>query len=460
MMSLAVQGSSYDQLSTLTVLSFSVGVITLCGFGLRMGILTAGKRTNPWKERGKGVVQILASAAFLILFLAPLAWWLLPPDSPVGSFLVFLAAGLVVACLVTDRFVKLVTNFDSRGSAEISLKLLMLRASSAHLKHFRSTLQLFTIWLMPDGFRDVRPLKLLRLPFRNGFKAFGAFYCATLLMAVVMLVTQVGTGQSTDNQVLRTWSVFWVLMFAVSLTPCTALAWLVLKYLADMGAIQCRVKLSTSLSIMANWVSIGGILGLLTGALSFLPLRFVARDGFKDQEPIPLSLLADLSLAGAVAGFVAAHFAVLFATTAQMRNRLVGVVLPIFTMSALAFLCSWAGINPAANSRYSLTLLRESTVVPSDASALENLGIVDWKVLLVLGAESMSGVFPAAGTFALIVTVIAIVVGLLMLIVTFRSSQLRLQWQAERPSQLPGPVSIDSKSEASSARSLTRSTTD
>ncbi|MDQ0826884.1 hypothetical protein QFZ60_003057 [Arthrobacter sp. B2I5] len=296
---------------------------------------------------------------------------------------------------------------------------------------------------MPDGFKDVRPSKLLKLPLSSGSKTLGAVYFIGPLLAIVMLVTQVGTGQSVGNQVLRTWSVFWVLMFAVSLTPCTTLAWFALKYLAATEAIKCSIKLSSTLTIMANWVSVGGVLGLLTGALSFLPLRFVANGGTANQEPIPLSLLADLSLGGAVAGFVAAHFAVLFASTAQMRNRLVAVILPILTMSVLACLCSFAGINPAANSDYSLNLLRESTTLPSDASELEDLGTIDWKVLLVLGAESMKGAFPGPGAFPLIVTLIAVAAGIVTLIFKFRSS-LALEWKAEKRTQLPGRVEATS----------------
>lgn len=386
----------------------------------------ARKSTLDWSERGKGLVRFLASAAFFILLLTPCAWWLFPSSPGVADVFVFVAVALVAASLVLERVVKVLLPLHRPGLAGTSLKSTILAALSVQRTRLRSTLQSFRTWLMPDGFKDVKPSKLLRLPFRSEFKAFGTFYCFVLLIAIVMLVTQVGTGQSIGNQVIRTWAVFWVLMFAVSLTPCTALGWMCLKYLAATGTIQCSVKMSRSLSILANWVSIGGILGLLTGALSFVPLRFITSDVFKNQEPIPLSLLADLSLAGAVAGFVAAHFAVLFSATAQLRNRLVAVMLPVLTISTLACLCAWAGINPAANADYSLDLLRGSTVVPSDAAQMENLGTVDWKVLLVMGADSMRGVFPRGGAFALIVFLTALSVAMATLLLSFRSSSKTL----------------------------------
>ena len=51
-------------------------------------------------------------------------------------------------------------------------------------------------------------------------------------------------------------------------------------------------------------------------------------------EPVSLSLLADLSLAGAVGGFIAAHYGVIFACTARMKNRLAALSLPVLSIAA------------------------------------------------------------------------------------------------------------------------------
>ena len=49
------------------------------------------------------------------------------------------------------------------------------------------------------------------------------------------------------------------------------LTWVALKYAAEAGAIQCRITLRSSLSIVATWVSTGGVIGLLRELFRFCP---------------------------------------------------------------------------------------------------------------------------------------------------------------------------------------------
>ena len=325
-----------------------------------------------------------------------------------------LLVGIIAAHIATEVMVKFAAAFDDPELIGVSFRRLLAYAVSSRVSVFRRAAELLKEKLLPDGFRDLQPWNLTKPLFKSEYRAIGALCLCICLLAVMSLMTLVGTGQGALTQIVRIWSVFWVLMVAVSMTPSCTLSWLVLKYAAATGAIQCRIRLRSSLSIVANWVSIGGVIGLLTGALSFVPLRFMATSGV-GQEPISLSLLADLSLAGAVGGFIAAHFAVVFACTASMKNRLAALSLPVLAISVFTTMASLAGINPAGNADYSLALMRKSVVLPSDLGDLEFLAKADWKTVLALSEESMSEAFPGPAAFAVAVAGAAAFVALVML---------------------------------------------
>lgn len=234
------------------------------------------------------------------------------------------------------------------------------------------------------------------------------------VFSFLCVVALLGGGQGFSAKVIQTLSVFWVLMFAVSLTPPFALAWLALKYVSMTGAIETTVSLGALLSTLAHWVSIGGVVGLLTATISFVPLRFMQVEWLR-QDPISLSILADLSLAGAVVGYIAGHFWVLFMCTASMTNRLAAVGLPGLTVSMFTAVTSIIGINPASNASFALDAIRASTVLPADGKDLQALAAVDWKLLLAASEGSLRGGFPGSTTFAVTVAVCALGVAIAML---------------------------------------------
>ncbi|QHK21863.1 hypothetical protein GU243_21805 [Pseudarthrobacter psychrotolerans] len=369
-----------------------LGLLVFFMFCIRGVARNVRHRSELWTNRLRGISRAFLGIAICSLFLGPLSWTTLPEEIlPEHDWTIICLAAIFLAFLVIhiagEGAAKFLEPYDRPELIGLPLKSLLARALSSGLSDFKQAMELLKQRLLPDGFRDLRPRKLGSLPFRNEYTAFGVLYLALGVLSATSLFTLIGTGESALTQIVRTWSVFWVLMFAVSLTPSFTLAWLALKHASATGAIQCRITLRSSLLIVANWVSIGGVIGLLTGALSFLPLRFMAKSGV-EQEPISLSILADLSLAGAVGGFIAAHFGVIFACTATMKNRLAALSLPVLTISAFTTGASLAGINPAANADYALALIRKSVVLPKDPVELAVQATTDWKTLLALGRKA------------------------------------------------------------------------
>ncbi|QCO97362.1 hypothetical protein FCN77_06065 [Arthrobacter sp. 24S4-2] len=401
---------------------FYAAALAFFGYGVRRAGQVARDRSQLWTRRLNGISHVFLGIAFCTLFVIPLIWTVFPEtDNWAITYMGLLLVGIIAAHIATEVMVKFAAAFDHPELIGVSFRKLLAYAVSSWVSVFRRAAELLKEKLLPDGFRDLQPWNLTKPLFKSEYRAIGALCLCICLLAVMSLLTLVGTGQGALTQIVRVWSVFWVLMVAVSMTPSFTLSWLVLKYAAATGAIQCRIRLRSSLSIVANWVSIGGVIGLLTGALSFLPLRFMATSGV-GQEPVSLSLLADLSLAGAVGGFIAAHFAVVFACTASMKNRLAALSLPVLTISVFTTMASLAGINPAGNADYSLALMRKSVVLPSDLGDLELLAKADWKTVLALSEESMSEAFPGPAAFAVAVAGAAVFVALLMLGRHVRSS--------------------------------------
>jgi hypothetical protein len=394
---------------------FYVGMLALFGHRIRQLVRLGRDRSAQWTQRLRGISNASLGVASCTLFLVPLIWIVFPEDvywPTVGLSIVILGIILVhVGAEVTGR---LVAAHDAAEFVGTPLKSFLAHALCARLSELKRATVLLKSRLLPDGFRDVQPRKLAKLPFKGEYRALGALSLLVAVLAVMSALSLLGTGQGTLTQVIRTWSVFWVLMVAVSMTPPFALSWLALKYAAATGAIECELTLRALLSTVANWVSVGGVIGLLAGSLSFLPLRFMAESEVS-QSPISLSILADLSLAGAVGGFVGAHFAVVFACTAAMKNRVAALILPVLTVSVFTFATSSAGSNPAANAEYSLALIRKSVVVPKYANDLELLANVDWKTVLVLSEESMRGAFPGPALFAGVMACATLFVALLIL---------------------------------------------
>ena len=401
---------------------FYAAVAALFGYGIRRAGQRAGDGSQLWSRRIKGISYAFLDAALCSLFLIPLVWTVFPEsDSWATLVIASLILGSIAVHIAAEVAVKFAAAFDHPDLIGVPLRRLLAHALSSRVSELQRARELLRQRLLPDGFRDLQLRKLTNPLFKSEYRAFGMLYIGTCFVGVMCLFTLLGTGQGALTQVVRTWSVFWVLMIAVSMTPPFMLSWLALKYAAATGAIQCTITLRSSLSIVSKWVSIGGVIGLLTGALSFLPLRFIGRSGV-GQEPISLSVLADLSLAGAVGGFIAAHFAVIFACTSSLKNRLAALSLPVLTTSVFTTLASLVGINPAANADYSLALIRKAVGSSRDPGNLELLAKADWKTVLALSEDSMRAAFPGSISFAIAVAGVAFLVGGLMLGQHIRSS--------------------------------------
>ena len=380
-------------------------------------------RSQPWTRRLNAISHALLGLVLCTLFATAMIWTMFPESASWASTtaVLFILCIIAPSLITVDVMVKFAEAFDHSELVGTPLKMLLALAMSARLSEVKRASVVLKQKLLPDGFRDLQPSKLMKPLFKSEYRALGVFYLGAGGLGGMCLLTVLGTGQGALTQIFRTWAVFWVLMVALSMTLPFTLAWVALKYAAATGAIQCRITVRSSLSIVANWVSIGGVIGLLSGALSLLPLRFMAGRGL-GQEPVSLSILADLSLAGAVGGFIAAHFGVVFACTASMKNRLAALSLPVLAIAAFTTPASLLGMNPAANADYSLAMIRKSVIAPTELRDLDHLAQADWKTVLDLSEEAMRGAFPGPASFAVAVIAVALVVALLMLGRYVRSS--------------------------------------
>ncbi|MFF2245875.1 hypothetical protein ACFVTM_17025 [Arthrobacter sp. NPDC058130] len=402
---------------------FCIATLALFGYGVRKEMQRVRDRSQPWTRRLNAISQVLLGLVLCTLFATPMICTMFPDSASWAST----TAVLFILCIIApflftvDVMVKFAKAFDHSELVGTKLKLLLALAMSSRLSEVKRASVVLKQRLLPDGFRDLHPSKLMKPLFKSEYRALGMFYLCAGGLGVMSLLTVLVTGQGAPTQIFRTWAVFWVLMVALSMTLPFTLAWVALKYAAATGAIQCRITVRSSLSIVANWVSIGGVIGLLSGSLSLLPLRFMAGRGL-GQEPVSLSILADLSLAGAVGGFIAAHFGAIFACTTSMKNRLASLSLPVLAIAAFTTPASLLGMNPAANADYSLAVIRKSVIQPTDLRDLDHLAQADWKTVLTLSEEGMRGAFPGPASFAVAVVAVALVVALLMLGRHVRSS--------------------------------------
>ncbi len=402
---------------------FCVAMLALFGYGVWKEMQRVRDRSQPWTRRLNAISQALLGLALCTLFATSMIWTMFPESASWASTtaVLFILCIIAPSLITVDVMVKFAEAFDHSELVGTPLKMFLALAMSARLSEVKRASVVLKQKLLPDGFRDLQPSKLMKPLFKSEYRALGVFYLCAGGLGVMSLLTVLGTGQGALTQIFRTWAVFWVLMVALSMTLPFTLASVALKYAAATGAIQCRITVRSSLSIVANWVSIGGVIGLLSGALSLLPLRFMAGRGL-GQEPVSLSILADLSLAGAVGGFIAAHFGVIFACTASMKNRLAALSLPVLAIAAFTTPASLLGMNPAANSDYSLAVISKSGVLPTEMRDLDHLARADWKTVLALSEEGMRGAFPGPASFAVAVIAVALVVAFPMLGRHVRSS--------------------------------------
>ena len=188
-------------------------------------------RSQPWTRRLNAISHALLGLVLCTLFATAMIWTMFPESASWASTtaVLFILCIIAPSLITVDVMVKFAEAFDHSELVGTPLKMLLALAMSARLSEVKRASVVLKQKLLPDGFRDLQPSKLMKPLFKSEYRALGVFYLGAGGLGGMCLLTVLGTGQGALTQIFRTWAVFWVLMVALSMTLPFTLAWVALK---------------------------------------------------------------------------------------------------------------------------------------------------------------------------------------------------------------------------------------
>ena len=190
-------------------LIFCVATLAFFGYGVRRAAQLGRDRSQPWTRRLKGISHALLGLELCTLFALPLIWTMFPESAyGAATIAVVLILCIVAFHITVEVIVKFAAALDRSELIGTPLKLFLALALTGRLSELKRASAVLKQGLLPDGFRDLQPSKLMKPLFKSEYSAFGVLYLCAGGLGVMNLLTVLGTGQGALTHVVRTWEFF------------------------------------------------------------------------------------------------------------------------------------------------------------------------------------------------------------------------------------------------------------
>lgn len=274
----------------------------------------------------------LKELTFVIFYLGAASWillWVLIFVANRSTFLSCIFLILAASCFVLSFIVR-------KANRHISLRIKRKPDVSDLLSsrgEFSETLRrrfnhLKQAWIprgilggvKPPG--NITPEKLI-----FGFFKFAYIVGTPAFLGAILI--QLGGREDAGSLAMQTYAVFVFTTIAITLCPGLFVSWFFLFLLSRLNLIECRIRISESVRIMAAWSGSWAAVTLFLGLLGFV----LNRPGIDSNTPagnteFPLDALVIYPLIGASVGFTAGSVHAVMATTRLLANHVVGVIMP------------------------------------------------------------------------------------------------------------------------------------